>query len=286
MAELAIREVAERTGIAAGTIRMWEQRYGFPDPDRTASGYRRYSDDDVESLRRVASFRRLGLSIPAAIERVRGAAEEPERPSIFAAVANIDAMARPQLLRKKTLVAISRAIEHETLASATAPILFGAFQHEQAYRQVETRWKRLARQADATTVFADFSAQSSGGGNGSGKTPVEMPIDLDDAIGNEWAVIVDAPGYCACLLGWEHPREVTAMGPDDDKRRFEAIWTVHPRAVRRAAEVASKLVGQLDPEYGGALEALLADRPLATEQPAPALTSLTNRAMAYIDAQH
>src|SRR3712207_4913702 len=122
MGDLAIREVAEATGIAAGTIRMWEQRYGFPDPQRTASGYRRYSDDDVEALRRVASFRRLGLSIPAAIERVRGAAEVTDRPSIYAAVAAIDEMARPQLLRKQTLVAISRAIEHETLAHAAAPV--------------------------------------------------------------------------------------------------------------------------------------------------------------------
>ena len=71
MNELAIKDVAERTGIAPGTIRMWEQRYGFPSPDRTASGYRRYTDDDVEALRRVASYRRLGLSIPAAIDRVR-----------------------------------------------------------------------------------------------------------------------------------------------------------------------------------------------------------------------
>src|SRR5918997_1887043 len=68
---LAIGDVAEQTGIAAGTIRMWEQRYGFPEPDRTASGYRRYSEDDVEALRRVAAYRRLGLSIPAAIDRVR-----------------------------------------------------------------------------------------------------------------------------------------------------------------------------------------------------------------------
>src|SRR3712207_1867399 len=90
MGDLAIKEVAERTGIAAGTIRMWEQRYGFPDPDRTASGYRRYSDDDVESLRRVASYRRLGLSIPAAIDRVRGTADEAERPSIYAAVVASD----------------------------------------------------------------------------------------------------------------------------------------------------------------------------------------------------
>src|SRR5687768_17366651 len=135
MPDLAIRQVAEQTGIAAGTIRMWEQRYGFPDPERTASGYRRYNDDDVEALRRVASFRRLGLSIPAAIERVRGE-EVADRPSIYASVAAIDEMARPQLLRKKTLIGLSRAIEHETLASASSPILFGAFQHEEAYRQV------------------------------------------------------------------------------------------------------------------------------------------------------
>jgi MerR family transcriptional regulator, light-induced transcriptional regulator len=276
MAELAIRDVAERTGIAAGTIRMWEQRYGFPDPGRTASGYRRYSDDDVEALRRVASFRRLGLSIPAAIERVRG--EEPvESPSIYAAVASIDEMARPQLLRKSTLIGLSRAIEHETLASATSPVLFGAFQHETAYRQVEHRWKRLAKQAEAATVFADFPKVSTGRG------PVELPIDLDDAIGNEWAVIVDSPGYAACLLAWEHPSRFEAMGPGDDRRTFEAIWTVHPRAVRRAAEVSSKLAGSIDADHGATLEGLLADRPLAMETPAPALTALTNRAIAYLD---
>ena len=279
MAELAIRQVAEQTGIAAGTIRMWEQRYGFPDPDRTASGYRRYSDDDVEALRRVASFRRLGLSIPAAIERVRGE-EVVERPSIYAAVAAIDEMARPQLLRKRTLVALSRAIEHETLASASSPVLFGAFQHEEAYRQVQHRWKRLARQADAATVFADFPAASSAGGSDG---PVELAIDIDDAIGNEWAVIVDAPGYAACLLAWEHPSRIEPMGPDDERRTFEAIWTVHPRAVRRAAEVATRLAAQLDPDHGDALEALLSERALAMESPAPALTALTNRPIAYLD---
>ena len=276
MAELAIRQVAEQTGIAAGTIRMWEQRYGFPDPDRTASGYRRYSDDDVEALRRVASFRRLGLSIPAAIERVRG--EEPaESPSIYAAVAAIDEMARPQLLRKSTLIGLSRAIEHETLASATSPVIFGAFQHEQAYRQVEHRWKRLARQADAAMVFADFPRRKTDRG------PAELPIDLDDAIGNEWAVIVDSPGYAACLLAWEHPTRFEAMGEGDERRTFEAIWTVHPRAVRRAAEVAGKLAASIDADQGAKVDALLADRPLASETPAPALTALTNRAIAYLD---
>jgi MerR family transcriptional regulator, light-induced transcriptional regulator len=49
---LSIKEVAEQTGLAPGTIRMWEQRYCFPAPRRTASGYRRYEPEDVETLRR------------------------------------------------------------------------------------------------------------------------------------------------------------------------------------------------------------------------------------------
>ena len=68
---LSIKEVAEQTGLAPGTIRMWEQRYGFPDPRRTASGYRRYEPEDVETLRRARAHRQRGLSVSAALERAR-----------------------------------------------------------------------------------------------------------------------------------------------------------------------------------------------------------------------
>jgi DICT domain-containing protein len=275
MNELAIKDVAERTGIAPGTIRMWEQRYGFPEPDRTPSGYRRYTDQDVEALRRVASYRRLGLSIPAAIDRVRSAESPPDRPSIYAAAATIDPAARPQLLRKSTLVALARAIEHEALARAASPLLFAAFQEERHYRAVEHRYRRLAAQADAATVFASFDAVARPRGG-----PVEIPIDPDDAIGNEWAVVVDAPGYAACLLAWEHPSE---PGLPDLGRRFETVWTLHPHAARRAAQVAARLAGQVDSAYGHHLEALLAERPLAVESPAPGLTALANRTIAYLE---
>jgi MerR family transcriptional regulator, light-induced transcriptional regulator len=279
MGDLAIKDVAEQTGIAAGTIRMWEQRYGFPAPERTSSGYRRYRPEDVEALLRVASFRRLGLSVPAAIDRVRSArGTASDRPSIYAAVSSSDGIARPQVLRKPTLLALSRAIEHETLAHAASPVLFAAFQTEAAYRPVEHRYRRLARQADAATVFAAFPERRREPGH-----PVEIPIDPDDAIGNEWAVIVDAPGYAACLLAWEQPEPPAADGRREASRRFEAIWTLHPGAVRRAAEVAARLAGEADPAYGEELAALLDDRPLALEEPSPALTSLTNRAIAYLE---
>src|ERR687898_2739632 len=84
---LPIKQVAERTGIAAGTIRMWEQRYGFPEPARTASGYRMYTDEDVDALRRVSTLRDAGLSVPAALERARTASGSTDRPSIYGAIA-------------------------------------------------------------------------------------------------------------------------------------------------------------------------------------------------------
>src|SRR5690242_16183113 len=100
---------------------MWEQRHGFPTPERTAAGYRRYTPDDVETLRRVQAYRDRGLSVAAAIDRARETGGPSDRPSLYAAVAAGEHGARPQVLRKATLEALSRAIEPETLALAAAP---------------------------------------------------------------------------------------------------------------------------------------------------------------------
>jgi DICT domain-containing protein len=277
--DLAIKDVAERTGIAAGTIRMWEQRYGFPAPGRTASGYRRYAEDDVDALRKVVALRHRGLSVPAAISRVQGTGGASDHPSIFAAVSALGPASRPLILRKSTLIALSRAIEHEALALAAAPVVLATFQQECFYRRVERRYRRLALHADAAAVFADFPS----GVRHPDGAPAEIPIGGDEALGNEWTVIVDAPGYAACLLAWEQPGVAEPGGPDDHDRRFEAIWTIDARATRRAALVAARLAARADPAFGERLEELLAERPLALEEPAPALTALTNRMVAYLE---
>jgi DICT domain-containing protein len=275
---LAIKDVAEQTGLAAGTIRMWEQRYGFPEPERTPSGYRVYTPDDVELLRRVISYREGGLSVPAALDRARAAGGPTDRPSIYGAIMGGLSDGRPLRLTKRTLLAISRGIEDETLARAARPVVVGSFQEQRHFRAVEHRYKRLARAADLCVAFADFDRVEGGD-----RTTWELPISSEDALGNEWAVIVDAPGYAACLLAWEQPGLAEAGGPDDGERRFEAIWTIDAEATRRAAQVAARLAGRADPAFGARLEELLSDRPLALEEPAPALTALTNRMVAYLE---
>jgi len=281
MPDLAIKDVSERTGIAAGTIRMWEQRHGFPAPRRTAAGYRVYDERDVEALRRVTAYRERGLSVPAAIARAReGAAGAPDRGSLYAAIAGSDHGARPQALRKRTLIEVSRAIEHEVLARAASPVLFGAFQRTAFYDVVRPRWTSMAHLAEASAVFADFDAVAKPTDG-----PAEIPIGVDTALGQEWAVIVDAPGYAACLIAWEQPGVTEPGGADDLSRRFEALWTLDPVVTRRAAEAGAALVAREDPELGARMAALLVDRPLAFESPPAALTALTNRLVGYLDAR-
>jgi DICT domain-containing protein len=270
--KLAIKDLAEQTGLAAGTIRMWEQRYGFPEPARTAGGYRIYTEEDVITLRRVVAYRDRGLSVPAALERARSLAGATDRPSIFAALTAADAPVRPQRLHKPTLAAISRAIEEEALARAAGPVVIAAFQSEGNYRAVEHRYRRLAHVADAVGVYATFPEVKIA----SDDEPAELPVT--GVLGHEWAVVVDAPGYAACLVGWEPPDSTS------QDRVFEAVWTMDPNVVRRAAQVGAALAASSAPDWSERLLSILADRPLAVESPTPALTALTNRMLGYLDA--
>ena len=54
--------------------------------------------------------------------------------------------------------------------------------------------------------------------------------------------------------------------------------------MRRAAQVGAALAARSAPEWSERLLAMLADRPLAVESPAPGLTALTNRMIGYLDA--
>jgi DNA-binding transcriptional MerR regulator len=79
---LGIGEVAERTGLSEPVLRTWETRFGYPSPRRSPSGRRRYSEQDVDALRRVVRERAAGLSLEAAIDRAF-ASPAHGGPSIF-----------------------------------------------------------------------------------------------------------------------------------------------------------------------------------------------------------
>jgi len=74
-----IGEVADRVGVNTRTIRYYEGIGLLPDPDRLPSGYRVYSDDDVDRLRFIRTAQRLGLSL-SEISEILGFRERAEPP--------------------------------------------------------------------------------------------------------------------------------------------------------------------------------------------------------------
>lgn len=57
---LSIAELAEKVGVMAETLRVWERRYGFPNPGRDANGKRLYSAEDLVQLRLINGLLALG----------------------------------------------------------------------------------------------------------------------------------------------------------------------------------------------------------------------------------
>ena len=58
---IPIAIVERDTGIAKDTLRIWERRYGFPQPGRDGNGERTYSANDLEHLRAIKRLMDQGM---------------------------------------------------------------------------------------------------------------------------------------------------------------------------------------------------------------------------------
>ena len=66
-----VRWVSQQLGVAPGTLRAWEQRYGIVHPTRSDGGYRLYDDSDVDILRVMADLVAEGTQPAQAAEQIR-----------------------------------------------------------------------------------------------------------------------------------------------------------------------------------------------------------------------
>ncbi|MFL5863601.1 MAG: DICT sensory domain-containing protein [Solirubrobacteraceae bacterium] len=270
--QLTTAQLAERTGLSAGTLRMWENRHGFPDPSRLPGGHRRYSATDVEQVREVLRLRDQGFSLPAAIDRVRSRRRTPAG-SVFAGLRRRRPEIAATVLPKPAVLALTRAIEDEYCARAAGGLLIGCFQREHFYRAVERRWRELARTAELAVALADFFALVVPPDG-----PAEVPIEPHHAMAREWAVIVSAQDVTACLTAWEQPADAAVP---DAHRRFEVLWSFDPAVVADAVSVAAELLEPLALDLAARLKA----RDHAGEDPEPALrcgSALAQRMIGYL----
>jgi methanogenic corrinoid protein MtbC1 len=127
-----IRVVAERTGLTPDVLRVWQRRYGVVRPDRSESGQRLYTDEEVERLRLMALAVEGGRSVSQvaalpteSLERLvledeearaaqpgRGAAERGILEDALAAVHGLDGEGLEQTLRRALVVkSVARFLE-------------------------------------------------------------------------------------------------------------------------------------------------------------------------------
>jgi DICT domain-containing protein len=270
-AALTIREVAARSGVPAGTLRMWEERYGFPSPERLPSGHRRFTQDQVDAVRAVIATRESGLSLPAAIERVTGA-EDERRDSLYAVLRLRRPELAPELIPKPRMIALSHAIEDECLARAHAPVLIGSFQQARFFGAEQSRWQGFAATAAVAVAFADFETRTD-------TQPVQLHIDRDHVLTREWAIVCLAPAASAALAGWEPPGQDDVP---DGERRFEAIWTVDPELVYEAADAAAALAERVEQDVASRIRDALGPRPAPSGADVRGVAALARRMVAYV----
>lgn len=75
-----IKVVLRETGLKADALRVWEKRYGLPNPSRSDGGHRLYSEYDIEVVKWLLDKKAEGLTISKAVKLFREKEAAGEHP--------------------------------------------------------------------------------------------------------------------------------------------------------------------------------------------------------------
>ncbi|MDM3861756.1 MAG: DICT sensory domain-containing protein [Aphanizomenon gracile PMC644.10] len=167
---------------------------------------------------------------------------------------------RPQLYFKASLTALSHAMEDQVLAAnLDRPLIIASFQKERFYRQEAHRYQRLAEKSNQIYVL---SAPETEFANSSGYYE-KVAFEPDDALAQEWHLLVVADNYATCLICRESlgslakNQHIPEMIPNldmDTARRFEGIWTSEKRVCLKAAQLLLERIQVYRPDLAGKVD--------------------------------
>jgi MerR family transcriptional regulator, light-induced transcriptional regulator len=143
-ARYTIRAACALTGLNPNTLRAWERRYGLVRPERTASGYRLYTNDDLELLKQIQGLLESGMPVGRILDHVRPAGARPRRRPARVTIAD------PAPRRDLESVSWGGAVlEHDAhAASGLAPDEAGAHR---------ARMRRAALAGDCNALLKHFN---------------------------------------------------------------------------------------------------------------------------------
>ncbi|BAZ51847.1 GAF sensor signal transduction histidine kinase [Nostoc sp. NIES-4103] len=134
-------------------------------------------------------------------------------------------------------------MEDQVLAATLEqPLVIASFQRERYYRQEAHRYQRLALRSNQIYVLSapetDFRHSS--------EYYEKVAFEPEDALSQEWHLVVIADNYATCLVCREslgsiakikQTPELTPSLDTDTSRRFEGIWTSERGVSLKAAEL-------------------------------------------------
>lgn len=276
---LRIGELSRRVGVSEHVLRAWETRYGLLSPARSTGGFRLYSEDDENRVRRMQSHLADGL---AAAQAASAAIAEDQPATISRrSLAVIDAAPQADLAECAASLAQSLDEMDEPAAQAVLDRLFTDFTVETVLRDVlmpflhelGVRWEQgatsVAQEHFASHVIRGrLAGLSRGWGNGRGPQAL-LACPPDEA--HDLALLVF--GIVLNRRGWR-VRYLGASTPLQDMIQVTA--QTHPSLVVLAA-IRSERFAEVVPE----LSTLAEMAPLVLAGPG-ATTELAQRVGARV----
>jgi len=150
---------------------------------------------------------------------------------------------------KTSLTALSHAMEDQVLSGfEEQPLIIASFQQERFYRQEAHRYVRIGEVSDQVYVLSAAETQFNEAERDEGQGYEKIDFDDEDALTEEWHLVVIAENYSAALICREHQaaekphhlvtdKVTTAATHLDQSRRFEGIWTLDRQVSLRAADL-------------------------------------------------
>ncbi len=217
---LRIGELSRRLGVSDHVLRAWESRYGLLQPERSAGGFRLYSEADALRVRRMQAYLARGLSAAEAARTVLGenheAGADPAESELSGALRQaLDTFDEPaaQAVLDRLLSDLSVTT---VLRDVVLPYL----------TELGERWESgtasIAQEHFASNVIRGrLAGLARGWGNGHGPRAVLAcsPGELHDLALMIFGIVLNRSGWRIDYLGMSTPveeltRTVDARRPD------------------------------------------------------------------------
>ncbi|MUG93025.1 GAF domain-containing protein [Scytonema sp. UIC 10036] len=156
---------------------------------------------------------------------------------------------RCQVYFKSSLTALSHAMEDLILVGVDKPLVIANFQQERYYLQETRRYQRIAQRTDQVYVLAAPEANF----KKISEPLVAIPFHPEDALAQEWHLVIIGQQYSACIVCQEYASPVDGSSLDQ-ARQFKGIWTFDREVSIFAAKLLMERILNYRPDLAGKVE--------------------------------